>query len=188
MSTEIKIEYKPLSWFTAADHNPKKHADSVLDHSIERFGFVQPVTIDERTGKLVAGHGRIDALRRMHADNPTSPPARVQVFGGEWQVPVIRGVVFSNQDEADAYLLADNRIVEVGGWDDVALADMIEGLQSAGVSLDGIGWDSKQLDDIIQKASEQEEKPSGFIGGNADNSEAIGISASKPVTQRGDLW
>jgi hypothetical protein len=57
-------------------------------------------------------------------------------------VPVVRGVAFKNQKEADAYLLADNRQAELGGWDDVMLGEMLGEQVDA---MDGIGFG---LDDI----------------------------------------
>ena len=37
---------------------------------------------------------------------------------GMWMVPVLSGVKFSTEEEALAYLLADNKLTEIGGWDD----------------------------------------------------------------------
>jgi ParB-like chromosome segregation protein Spo0J len=52
-----RLELVPLSAITGADKNPKRHASEQLGTSIDRFGYVEPVVIDERTGRLVAGHG-----------------------------------------------------------------------------------------------------------------------------------
>lgn len=121
---EVRIEYVPLSDLQRWPRNPKLHSLNTLQDSIERFGYVQPLLVDERTGKLVAGHGRLDALQaRKSTGKP--PPARVLERNGEWLVPVIRGVQFESVREAEAYLLADNRLVELGGWEGDMLVEML---------------------------------------------------------------
>ena len=49
-----RIEYMPLSQLERWPRNPKKHADDTINESITRFGFVQPILIDENTKRLVA--------------------------------------------------------------------------------------------------------------------------------------
>lgn len=119
-----------------------------LHQSIARFGFVSPIIIDERTGQLVAGHGRLDALQQMKTTGQP-PPERIISKNGEWLVPVIRGVTFKDTTEAEAYALADNRLVEAGGWDEEALATVLSDL-AAQDALQGIGWDRDDVDQILR--------------------------------------
>ena len=44
-----------------------------------------PVRIDERTGLLNAGHGRVEALKQMAEDGPDAPSG-VTVVEGAWTV------------------------------------------------------------------------------------------------------
>lgn len=115
VASELRIEYRPLNQFVRALRNPKQHSVENIQASMRRFGFVEPGVMNEATGRLVAGHGRAEALDAMKAAGE-KPPARIRVEGGEWLVPVIRGVSFANDADAEAYLLASNRLVEVGGW------------------------------------------------------------------------
>jgi hypothetical protein len=97
----------------------------------------------------VAGHGRKEAYEGLKvAGKP--PPARVRVApDGDWLVPVLRGAAFKDDKEAEAYLLADNRVGELGGWDDLALADMLVELSpSDGEMLAGTGFDQSLVDGI----------------------------------------
>ena len=71
--------------------------------SIKRFGFVQPVIIDENK-TLLAGHGRLEAAKRLKLE---SIPARV-----------IAGLT---TDEKRAYVIADNKIAEQSTWNDEIL-------------------------------------------------------------------
>lgn len=151
----VRVEYVPLSEIERWPRNPKLHDDVSIRDSIRRFGFIQPLTLDEKTGRLVAGHGRLEALQKMRTAARDFPPERItKTKDGEWMVPVIRGVSFENEQEAEAYLLADNRLVEVGGWDAKALTDILSSLKTdTGDLLKGIGWSSADVEAILLDAN-----------------------------------
>jgi len=153
----IRIEYMPLSKLVRAPRNPKQHDLGALHQSINRFGYVAPVLINEATGRIVAGHGRIDALQQMKAAGH-SPPLRVKVKDGEWLVPVIRGIRFKDDAEAEAYLVADNNLTLLGGWDDNTLADVLSDL-AAQDSLEGTGFDGDDLDALLARLAPPSEFP-----------------------------
>lgn len=132
-TTKRRIEYMRLSALPRADRNPKRHDDAGIRASFAQFGYVEPVVIDERTGKLVAGHGRVENLEAAKAAG-MDPPEGVLVKGGEWTVPVMRGWASENDLQADAYLVASNRLTEQGGWDDRALQAMLS--EMAGSTID----------------------------------------------------
>lgn len=157
---DIRIEYMPLSSLRRWARNPKEHDLGELGLALERFGYVNPMLIDERTGRLVAGHGRLDALQQRKARGMRAPE-RVRVEGGEWYVPVIRGIEFEDEDEAQAYVIADNRIVERGGWNEAVLAEVLADL-AAGPGLDGTGYDGDDLDNVLEDlGTAGREAPSG---------------------------
>jgi len=144
---EVRIEYMPLSKLRRWPRNPKDHDLGTLHQSISRFGFVSPIIIDERTGKLVAGHGRLDVLQQKKVAGE-KPPARIKEVGDEWYVPVIRGISFNSDEEAEAYAIADNRTTELGGWDEVRLAEVLSDLAAAD-ALEGVGWDADDIDALL---------------------------------------
>lgn len=146
---ELRIEYVPLEEVRRWPRNPKLHDDAALERSLQRHGFVAPLLQDERTQKLVAGHGRLTALESLRAAGE-APPARVRVDAkGRWLVPVVRGVSFATAADAEAYLLADNRLVEAGGWDQDLLREIVRDLDSSGMELDGLGWSDSALDALL---------------------------------------
>ena len=59
---DINVEYVPLSEIVEADTNPKDHDIGQIYQSIKRFGFTQPIMMNENTGKLLAGHGRLSLI------------------------------------------------------------------------------------------------------------------------------
>jgi ParB-like chromosome segregation protein Spo0J len=73
-------------------HSPKQIKQ--IARSIERFGFNNPVLIDDN-GQIIAGHGRVQAAQQLALET----------------VPCVR---LSHLSEADkrAYVLADNRLAE----------------------------------------------------------------------------
>ena len=149
---KLHIKYIPLEELKRALRNPKDHDLGTLHESIKRFDFVSPLIINENTGRLLAGHGRLDALQQMKA-NGTEPPGHVIKINGSWHVPVIYGVNFDSDLEAEAYMLADNRLTELGGWNESELMKSLSDLATEGDEmLRGIGWDANDVDELIRVA------------------------------------
>jgi len=149
--TATKLEAMALSALTPAQRNPKKHALPALRDSIGRFGYVEPIVLDERTGRLVAGHGRAKALSLMKAKGG-KPPAGVAERDGEWLVPVLRGWASRSDQEAEAYLLASNQLTAAGGWDEGPLAELVKELADA-QALEGTGFDAEALEELLGEAA-----------------------------------
>ena len=152
MTEEIRVEYMNFEEIRKWPRNPKDHDLHEIQKSFYRFGFIKPVLVDESSGQLVAGHGRLDTLRLLK-DGGKNPPRGVQVVNDEtWLVPVLRGVHFENLSEAESYLLADNRLSEIGGWNNDALAAILEEMSGDNEELlDGTGFDIADVDDLIGK-------------------------------------
>lgn len=156
----IRVEYTPLRQIQTWDRNPKDHDLGQLHQSMNRWGYVQPVLLNEASEKLVAGHGRLETLTQMQAAK-LDPPDGIQLAeDGDWLVPVIRGVTFQNESEAEAYGIADNQLVILGGWDDAKLAEILADLAVEEMGLDGTGYDTEDLDDLLSRmAFDGEEEP-----------------------------
>lgn len=142
MQRDIRIDYVPLSELRRWPANPKRHDLPTLHRSLARFGFVNPIIVNEASGFLLAGHGRADALAERKARGEP-PPDGVRVLDGEWLAPVVRGVSLPTE-EAAAYAVADNAIGQ-GLWDDAALAEVLRDLAAAPAGLDGVGFGEADL-------------------------------------------
>jgi hypothetical protein len=148
---ELRIEYRPISELLRAPRNPKKHDKPGIRASMDRWGFTAAILLDERTGRIEAGHGRLDELQRRNgAGEP--PPRRIRVRAdGAWLVPCVLGVAFDNPAEAEAYLLADNRLVENGGgYDDTELVAMLRDVVKTAQALAGTGFDEAALAELVR--------------------------------------
>ena len=110
--------------------------------SIEEFGFLNPILID-KDKNVIAGHGRIMAEKKI----------------GMEKVPVlfIEGLT---EEQKRAYILADNRLTEMGGWDQKILQQELDDLEAAGfdISLTGFSVDFTSLDVGETEAFSGEEK------------------------------
>lgn len=105
----------------ARTHSPEQI--ELLRRSLREFGFVAPVLIDF-DNNIIAGHGRVEAAR----------------LEGMAEVPC---VLVSNLSDAQrrAYILADNRLAELSGWDEGALRLEMEQLAALRFDTTLIGFD-----------------------------------------------
>lgn len=136
-----RIAYLPLAELTADPRNPKAHDDEVIEKSIGRFGMLDPIVRDERTGFIVSGHGRSKSLLAMEKRGETAPEGvRTDPETGAWLVPVVVGWGSRTDAEAGAALIALNRTTELGGWVDEALLDLLDDLADMEDGFEGIGF------------------------------------------------
>ena len=141
----------------------KKQIKQIAD-SIARFGFTNPVLIDDGNG-IIAGHGRVLAAKSL----------------GMADVPCLR---LSHLSEADkrAYVLADNKLALNAGWDKGLLAVELQALVDADYSVEVTGFSIGEVDTVIQEAS----------AAAPDGSDAPEDATPKPaavaVTKPGDVW
>jgi ParB-like chromosome segregation protein Spo0J len=128
----MKIEKIPTDKLIPYARNAKKHDAaqvSKLAGSIREFGFNNPVLIDKDNG-IIAGHGRVMAAQQL----------------GLADVPCIRlGHLTDNQRKA--YILADNRLAEIGGgWDEEMLGLELAELREADFDLDLVGFNNNEIE------------------------------------------
>lgn len=100
---------------------------SLLAQSIERFGWTVPVLIDAM-GNIVGGHGRVLAAKQL----------------GMTEVPVI---TLGEMSEADrrAYVLADNKIAQLSGWDDEMLRAELADLKALNYEVKLTGFSDDEI-------------------------------------------
>ncbi len=116
--------WAPLSTLRKWAKNPRKNAQAIprVARSIRKYGFVAPVVVWQSQNRLVAGHTRIAALEQLLREEPGFIPRDAP---GPGLAPV-RFHEFVDEAEANAYALADNKLVEAATWDDQLLGDVLD--------------------------------------------------------------
>lgn len=153
-----QVSYLPLSALKGDPRNPKAHDLETIDASIGRFGVLDLIVKDERTGYIISGHGRRTTLSAMR-DRGENPPEGVKVDEdtGEWLVPVVTGWASRTDAEAAAALIALNRTTELGGWVDDALLELLDELDDVEDGYVGVGFteeDRAALETLTYSAEE----------------------------------
>lgn len=158
MSAEetVGLQYIPARSIQGADLNPKRHDTDLIKQSIRRFGFVSPLVMNDATRRLVAGHGRLEALLEMERSGE-APPGRIRIGAdGAWEVPVTVGISFEKDTDALAYLLADNKLSEAGGWDKTELSDAMRSIQmTSDLDLTQLGWSQLDINAMLIESRDQ---------------------------------
>lgn len=180
-SKQRRIEYIAIDVLPPADRNAKGHDTALIGASMDRFGFIEPCLLDERTHQLVAGHGRRERLIAKR-DAGEAPPEGIVVRDGMWTVPVVRGWSSRDDAEAEAAGLALNQATIAGGWDDATLAAMLADLAKTAAGFDGTGFDQSNLDTLLHQLEVRGKRRA------AVDPDEIPPEPVKPLTKPGDLW
>lgn len=161
MTHQLYIEYMPLSDLIARmdAQNPKEHDLGALHVSMDKFGYVETPVLNETSGKLVAGHGRIETLMQKKQSRMQAPE-RIDVRPDDWYIPVQRGIAFKSDSEARAYLIASNRLTVLGGWNEPELAELLDSLRSEDENLmHAAGYTDEDLEAILHDLGREFDKP-----------------------------
>jgi len=176
--SKMRLEWVPLEELATWPGNPKEHDLDGLGESLDRFGYVEPICFDEGTQRIVAGHGRLEKLLAKKAMGQP-PPDRIEVSAdGTWCVPVVRGVNFRNEHEAEAYLVTSNQLVIKGGWNDTELAALMSKHTD---DLPGTGWTAAEVEKLIADADREARS-------EITEDEVPELPKGKPVSKLGDVW
>ena len=131
---EMNIKTIPISKIHPAAYNPRKDLKPSdpeyqrLAKAVDRFGMVEPLVWNERTGNLVGGHQRFKILKQ----------------GGAKTVEV--SIVDLDDRDEKALNIALNK--QGGEWDLASLDSMLKELQASDFDMDVIGFDLSELEDF----------------------------------------
>jgi DNA modification methylase len=143
--------------------NPRKH-DTDVEHlvkSIEHFGWTNPVLVQEKTNRIIAGHGRIEAAKRANLQS----------------VPCI--FLDLNDADASAYTVADNKLAELSTWDQEKLTAMLAELKLTNYDMGLMGYTDDELNQLLTPAGDDLERT------DLDDVPDLPKTAT---TKKGQLW
>jgi DNA modification methylase len=169
------VDYVELDKIQLAPRNPKGHDVDGISGSISHHGLGEIPMRDERTGRLVAGHGRIEAIGRAY-EQQEPPPEGVRVDErGRWLVPVLAGWRSRSDADAEAYLIGSNQWTIRGGWGG-DLVEVLTDLDRADL-LEVAGYGNDDLAALL----EQPERRQVSEGG-------LPALPKVPVSEPGAVW
>lgn len=164
----MNIEYTHVKDLLPYAANARTHSRKQVRQiakSIERFGFNNPVLIDDKM-QIIAGHGRVQAAKLL----------------GMTAVPTVRLSHLSETDKR-AYILADNKLAEKAGWDREILAIELQALIELDViDVELTGFETAEIDIILDDAREAAGAPAG------PEDDAPEYASGPAITRLGDLW
>ncbi len=160
-----RIEIWPIARLIPYARNPRTHSDQQVMQiaaSIAEFGFVNPVLVATDDG-IIAGHGRMLGAQQLNLK----------------EVPVI---VLDHLTPAQrrAYLLADNKLAELAGWDEDLLRRELKELELANFDMEVIGFSDEELRGLLAEPDE--------VNPGLTDEDAAPEAPATPVSQEGDLW
>ena len=129
----LNVELRPLAEIKPYEKNPRIN-DAAVDavaESIRRFGFRQPIVVDE-AGVIVCGHTRWKAAQKLGL--------------AEVPVHVARDLT---PEQIRAYRIADNKTAELAEWNLDLLPIELAELQGAGIDWSLLGFDQDELAKLL---------------------------------------
>jgi ParB/Sulfiredoxin domain len=147
-------------------NNPRTHTKKQIRQiaeSIRTFGWTNPVLIDAND-RIIAGHGRVEAAKLLGM--PTVPVLRIEDL---------------SEAQLKAYVIADNKLAELAGWDEQILAKELQLLTELNLDFDieVTGFEMGEIDVLIGGQSGSPDP--------ADNVPEID-EAKTLVSLLGDVW
>ena len=159
MGKAVELREVEIAALKPYERNAKKHGKEQVERiarSIRELGFLSPCLIDQELN-VIAGHGRILAAKEA---GWTAVPC---VF--------IEGLT---EEQRKAYILADNKLTEMGEWDMALVQEELAALAEADFDISLTGFDPDlRFDDSMAQITEdgwteaeaqQEEEPRSQVG------------------------
>jgi DNA modification methylase len=161
------LEIRKLPTLKPHPRNVRKHPAKQIDllvKSFKQFNVTQPPLIDENN-VILAGAARVIAARKA----------------GFEEIPVIVRRDLS-ETQKRIYVLADNRLAELSGYDRPALADELQDLASLlaaeGLDFELTGFEPAKVDSLFADLFDQP----------GDLDETLPELCEEVVSRPGDLW
>ncbi len=165
----LAVTYQSPSSLLADPRNPRKHKPrqlKLLAKSIRSFGFVVPILVDQNN-QIIAGHARLEVAKLIGLD----------------RVPVLR-LDHLSPAQAQALLIADNRLSELSSWDPALLAVHLKELAVVNLDFDieATGFTVGEIDLHIENIE------TGAATSKDDPADRFQLAIGTSVTQISDVW
>lgn len=130
--------------------NPRRGSVEKIKESLQHFGQIRPIVVRHQDRHIIAGNHTYRAAKELG-----------------WETIEVVQVQLSD-DDAKAYLLADNKTADAAGYDDAALVTILEDLSQRN-HLEYTGFSYDDLEDLTAAIEGiKETQPEPFTGGYAE--------------------
>ena len=159
MGKAVELREVEIAALKPYERNAKQHGKEQVERiarSIRELGFLSPCLIDQELN-VIAGHGRILAAKTIGME--TVPCVFVEGL---------------TEEERKAYILADNRLTEMGDWDMGMVQQELAALADADFDISLTGFDTDlRFDDSMAQIQDdgwtsaeepQAEEPRSCVG------------------------
>jgi ParB-like chromosome segregation protein Spo0J len=136
MMGKLNIEIVDIDEIKESNYNSRIHSEAQIEkiaNSIEEFGFVNPIIIDEEN-EIIAGHGRYTAAKYLKLK----------------EIPTIK-LTHLTEDKKRAFIIADNKIALSGEWDYDMLKEEFDIILKSEMDIDLLGFNRKFIDSMFKE-------------------------------------
>lgn len=150
----------PIDLLVEFPGNPRRSDVARIEASMEAHGFFGAVLVQASTRRIIAGHGRTNAARKL----------------GDTTVPVL--LVDVDDDQASRMLLVDNWSNDSATYDDTELARLLDDLAATDTGLAGAGFTDADLTALL----------ASIAADTAPAEVDAPVEAAPAFTVTGDVW
>ena len=148
--------------------NPNQHGEDQiirLGSVIEANGWRAPVTISNRSGLVVRGHGRLMAAKHKG-----------------WGYVPVEYQDYASEEEETADLIADNRLAELSELDTGKLLDLVGELDTGDIPMELTGFTDEEIREMMEALE-------GTGDTEDDRLDDVPVpNEVAPMSRTGDLW
>jgi len=138
----LKEQLAPIKDLQQDETNARRHSERqiyAMMEALKEMGQHRPAVTD-KAGKVIIGNGMLEAAHRLKWTHL----ACVQTDG--------------NQDQDRLRALTDNTIADLGNWDEVLKARIVDKVKESGAELEKYGWTNQEIDGYLKQFTATAEK------------------------------
>ena len=178
-----QIAFQEADRLTPYAKNAHTHSDeqvAAIAQSMREWGWTMPLLIAQDCegavdGEIIAGHGRVMAAAQIYEAGGTIRMADGTAIP-KGQIPYIIAKGWTDAQRR-AYVIADNQLTMLGGWDEGVLRMELMDLREIGFNLALTGFDDTTLAGYLNVALNIESDP-----------EVAPEVPAVPISRLGDVW
>lgn len=130
------IEHHAVKALVPWGDNPRLHDGEqmrLLQKSMERYGLAALPVIQKGTRRILAGHGRVEALMNLGEGSTVIPCITLDV----------------DLEGATAYTVADNRLAERSKWNRCQLREIVAELDNGAFEVEDLGFTEDEINRLF---------------------------------------